>query len=226
MKAGRRRLEVAKEGWVANTLLHRAAGLSLLPLCAFVLALLAVPGSAATAQAQDRPLAPGDAVRVTIITDESVSGAYALDETGTVTLPHLGPRPATQIGAAELKRKLLDEYRRQFIEEAVTIVPLRRVRVLGAVKNPGLYHVDDTMSLADAIALAGGTTTEGKLQDVRIIRDGREIRSRLASEEATPVTMQSGDQIIVSQRGWFARNGIVVVGAVISSIGFILAQSL
>ena len=41
--------------------------------------------------------------------------------------------------------------------EAVTF--LRRVNVLGAVKEPGVYPVDETMTIANVLALAGGTTS-------------------------------------------------------------------
>lgn len=200
--------------------------------------LLAVPGAVLRSQEaggrargvdvdlRDAPLAPGDAIRITIIGKPELSGIYPVDETGTVALPVLGGRVVTQMPAAELKHELMEEYDRQFLDQAAQVTLLRRIRVLGAVRTPGLYHVDFTMSLADLVALAGGTTPNGKLEGVQIVRGNQKIRSNLESEALLFGQLQSGDQIVVPERGWLARNPGIVVGATISAVGFILSRAL
>jgi polysaccharide export outer membrane protein len=170
-------------------------------------------------------LAPGDAIRVSSWREPQIAGVYTVDETGTVALPMLGPKRATEMPAQEFKRHLEAEYGKQLRNQEAQITTLRRVRVLGAVKNPGIYHVDATMNLADAIALAGGATYEGKLQNVRILRADREFRLDLTSRAPLEDYVRSGDQIIVPQRSWLARNGVVLAAATISAIGILLAQA-
>lgn len=171
-------------------------------------------------------LAPGDAIRLSSWREPQIAGVYTVDETGMVALPMIGSRKATQLPAQEFKRQLEAEYAKQLRNQEAQVTTLRRVRVLGAVKNPGIYHVDATMNLADAIALAGGATNDGKLQSVRILRGGREIRLDLTSRAPLEEYVRSGDQIMVPQRSWMARNGVVLAAATISAVGILLAQAI
>ena len=171
-------------------------------------------------------LAPGDAIRLSSWREPQIAGVYTVDETGMVALPMIGPRKATEMSAKEFKQQLEGEFARQLRNQEAQITTLRRVRVLGAVRNPGIYHVDATMNLADAIALAGGATHDGKLQGVRILRAGREIRLDLTSRAPLEEYVRSGDQIMVPQRNWMARNGVYLAAATISAVGILLAQAI
>ncbi len=171
------------------------------------------------------PLAPGDAIRATFWREPQLNGEYRVDETGTVVLPLLGARSVRDIVPARLKTALVNDYGRQLRSpDDVQIVLLRRVRVLGAVKTPGLYLVDPTMTLGDAIALAGGATREGKLNDIRVFRNGREIRSDVNGRARTGEPLGSGDQILVPERSWFSRQGVFLLAGSISAISVLVSQ--
>jgi protein involved in polysaccharide export with SLBB domain len=170
------------------------------------------------------PLMPGDAIRLAGTREAEIPGEYPVDEVGTVVLPLLGSRDVTGVPAPELKRQLVADYRQQLRNQDVQIALLRRVRVLGAVKNPGIYHVDPTMTVADAIALAGGATQQGKLKGVRVLRAGKVIRSDVDVNAPVAKEMQSGDQVLVPERSWFARNGQYVIGGAIAALGVVVAQ--
>ena len=215
----------------APSLIHRLSG------TAIVLGLLlsapwtngwsqAGPAVDPGVEAMAGPLAPGDAIQLAFWREPQLSGDYPIDETGTVVLPLLGARTVTRLSPAELKRTLLEEYAQQVRNQEVRITLLRRIRILGAVKNPGLYRIDPTMTLGDALALAGGTTPDGKLKGIQVVRNGQEVRSRLDINLQLLGQVRSGDQILVPQRGWFARNGPYVIGGAISAIGIILARAL
>lgn len=181
------------------------------------------PGGEVRAGVKDA-LAAGDAIRLSSWREPQIAGVYTVDEAGMVSLPMIGPRKATEVPAPEFKRQLEAEYAKQLRNQEVQITTLRRVRVLGAVKSPGIYHVDPTMNLADAIALAGGATYDGKLKGVRILRGDKEIRFDLTSR--APLEVRSGDQIMVPQRSWLARNGVMLAAATISAVGILLAQTI
>lgn len=184
------------------------------------------PAADSAVGALSEPLAPGDAIQLAFWREPSLSGDYPIDETGTVVLPLLGARQVTQLSPVELKRTLLEEYAQQVRNQEVRITLLRRIRILGAVKNPGLYRIDPTMTLGDALALAGGATPEGKLKGIQVFRNGQEVRSRLDINVQLLGQVRSGDQVLVPQRSWFARNAPYVVGASISAIGIVLARVL
>lgn len=180
--------------------------------------------SRAEARAVSAPLEPGDAIRVSAWREPELSGLYTIDETGHAVLPLLGPRRVTAIPAVQVKRRLLEEYAGQLRSPEIQILLLRRVKVIGAVREPGLYHVDPTMNLTDVIAQAGGSTREGRLTDVRIVRGDREIRWDLGDPAAITHEIRSGDQILVPERGWFARNGHIVVSASISALAILVSR--
>jgi polysaccharide export outer membrane protein len=203
------------------------SGAALLLFAAVVPAVAqATPAAAPPPAAAEAPLEPGDALKLTFWREPVLSGTYPVDEAGGVALPYLGLRTVTATPTAELRRRLLQEYEGILANQGVHVEVLRRVRVLGAVRSPGLYRVDPTMSLADALALAGGVTPDGRLDAVRLVRDGRE--QRLDLERAVPAAemLRSGDQIVVPERSWMARNSAPLIGASISALGFIVAQAL
>jgi len=184
-----------------------------------------VPDSDRRNGASAEPLAPGDAIDLKFSREPDLGGEFPVDENGTVSLPLLGVRSVRQRSPTELKQSLMAEYGQQIRNQDVSITMLRRVRIVGAVKNPGLYKVDPTMTVVDAVALAGGATDQGKVQQAQIIRDGHEVGSHLDLNARLLPQLHSGDQIVVPQRSWFARNGGYVVAAGISAVGIIIARA-
>ena len=166
---------------------------------------------------------PGDALRLSFSGEPQLNGEYAIDETGTVALPLLGARVVTGRPAPVVKEELIEEYGKKTRNEDVQVVYLRRVRVLGEVRSPGLYRVDPTMSFGDALALAGGASADGNLEKVSLVRDGEEIARGIDVRGPVAATVQSGDQIYVPKTSWLSRYGAVVVGASISALGAIIA---
>ena len=149
--------------------------------CILVAALLApvAPAAAqftgATVVAGDAagvPLHPGDAVRLRIWQEPELSGEFTVDEGGDVVLPKIGRVNVNGVPPEVLEQQLIESYQKFLIHSSIEVRLLRRVQVLGAVREPGLYPVDATMTISDALALAGGTTSEGNPRRVELVRDG------------------------------------------------------
>jgi protein involved in polysaccharide export with SLBB domain len=114
-------------------------------------------------------------------------------------------------------------YRRELKAPSVSLIPLRRVYVLGEVTKPGLYLADPTLPLAGIVALAGGASPLGDLHHTRLVRDGRTVNDAVKIEEAgANIDVRSGDQIIVDQRSWFDRNSTFVASALISVASIVI----
>jgi polysaccharide export outer membrane protein len=170
------------------------------------------------------PMAPGDMVRVGFWREANLNGDYAVESSGEVILPILGARSVAGKPADEVRRALLSEYSGQLRNQEVSVTTLRRVRVLGYVRQPGLYYVDATMSVADAIALAGGVDVEGDVRDIRLLRDGTVIRPDLdQSVRLGSAGIRSSDQIEVGQRGWLSRNTAAVIGSAVAATAIIIS---
>jgi protein involved in polysaccharide export with SLBB domain len=156
----------------------------------------------------------GDLIRLKIWREPDMSGDVAVDEGGVATLPRLGAWRVANLPADSLKRMLIRSYSKYLRDPAVDITVLRRITVLGAVRTPNVYHVEPTMTVADALALAGGAAPNGKVDEVELRRNhGPPVKltrgTRLAD---TPI--RSGDELYVPQRSWFSRNAPLIFGAV------------
>lgn len=170
------------------------------------------------------PLRLGDIVRLRIWREAEMSGDYTVNEDGDVVLPRVGAIRVAGEQPAEVKTRITQAFSRFLQNPSIEVTLLRRVQVLGAVRNPGLYPVDPTMTVSDALALAGGTTTDGSPNRVVLIREG--VRLPVKLEANTPIasaSIRSGDQIYVDQRSWISRNTGVVTAAITGVVSLIIA---
>ena len=169
-------------------------------------------------------LRPGDVVRLRIWREPDLSGEFAVDETGVATFPKLGPFNVLDYSPESLKQKLLENYAEYLRNPSVEVTVLRRINIFGAVQKPGLYPVDPTMTIADALAIAGGATPMGDHHKVELIRGGDRITERLPSTTKIGETpLRSGDQIFVPERNFIVRNAGLVATAVSVSASLFIA---
>ena len=179
--------------------------------------------SAANPGLTSSALHPGDVLRVRILREPDLSGEFTIDETGVVMLPKLGPVRAVDEPVAALKARIIESFAR-YVTQPVEVTPVLRVRVLGAVRTPGIYKVEPAMTLADAIALAGGTTPTANDNRVRLIRDGQTLDVALTPNAVMADSpLRSGDQLYVPERGWLSRNPGALAGAVSATATLIWA---
>jgi protein involved in polysaccharide export with SLBB domain len=187
---------------------------------------LLVPGlSAQVPSGQPGPpsLLPGDALALQIWREPDLSGRFIVDEDGIVTLPLLGRIHVTGIPIPQLRDQLIEGFERQLRNPAITVIPLRRIYVLGEVNRPGLLEVDPTVTLAGAVALAGGANWEGDLRRLRIMRDGVVLAREIGPEaDLLSMDIRSGDQIFVGRRRWIERHSTFLVSATIGVASIIV----
>jgi polysaccharide export outer membrane protein len=166
-------------------------------------------------------------VRLKIWREPDLSGEFQVDERGEVVFPKIGPMLVTRLSADSLKTLLVTTYATYLRDPSVDVTLLRRVNVLGAVRSPGLYQVDQTKTIADVLAQAGGATPDGKPDQVELRRGGTASGIRLTRDThlfESPI--QSGDQLWVPQRSWFARNSGPLVAAGITATAIVIATLL
>ena len=185
--------------------------------------LTAAPGLAA--QYDDSgTVRPGDVVRLRIWQEPDLSGEFAVHASGTVVIPKLGPVQAGGMTDEALRERLVAGFGEYLQHNSVDVTVLRRIQVLGAVRNPGLYPVDGTMSVADVLAVAGGTAQDGRADRVQLVRAGRRLDVRLnGAQRVADTPIRSGDQLFVPHRGWADRNTGTVVSVLTASAGLLVA---
>jgi polysaccharide export outer membrane protein len=169
-------------------------------------------------------LLPGDVVRLRIWREPDLSGDFQVDDRGTVVFPKVGPTNVAQTTTDSLKHLLVATYSQYLRDPAIEVTFLRRVTILGAVKNPGLYPVDPTMTVSDAVALAGGALPNGRPHSFELRRSGQRID--VDFNTATPIghtPIRSGDELYIPERSWIARNGALLVGASITAVAIVVS---
>ena len=169
-------------------------------------------------------LQPGDIIRTRIWREPDLSGEFSVDEKGTAVFPRLGPISVVGLPLDSLKKRLVDSYTVYLRNPAIEVTLLRRITILGAVRNPGLYPVDATMTLTDAFALAGGISPDAKPNQVELVRAGERTRFNISQGTRIQDTaVRSGDQLFVPTKSWLSRNTWVITAGIGTTVSVLLA---
>jgi polysaccharide export outer membrane protein len=154
---------------------------------------------------------------VRIFREPDLSGDFLVDERGIVVLPKLGEWNAAGVSADSVRPQLVAAYHKYLTTDAIEITPYRRVAVTGAVLKPGLYPIDASMTVGDAIMLAGGVSPSGKRDVVELRQANEPSGVRITSERRLWESGAGGiRQLYVPQEGWMKRNVLTVVSVSLS----------
>lgn len=175
-------------------------------------------------------LRAGDLVRVTVWRKPELSGDFLVAADSTLKHPLYREVKIGGMTVAAARDRIAVYLRTLENSPQLSIEPLFRVALGGEVKNPNLYNLSPETSIAQAVALAGGPSERGRIDRVRLVRDGRETLVDLtaASGAGVTATVASGDQIIVGRRTAVFRDfivpGALVVGSLASIAGLIVRR--
>lgn len=136
-------------------------------------------------------LRPGDVVRLRIWREPDLSGDFPVNESGVVVVPRIGPITVADQTPDSLRAQLFRSYGAILSHKSIEVIFLRRIQILGAVRNPGLYPLDPTMTVGDALAVAGGTTPDGDPDRLELHREGAKVPlkvTRRTSIETKPLS--------------------------------------
>jgi protein involved in polysaccharide export with SLBB domain len=145
-------------------------------------------------------LGTGDKLKVTVYGEEDASGEYEIDATGSISARLLGRLPVSGLSVAEVEQLLADEYqtRRIFRNPRISIelINLRPFFILGEVEKRGSYAYINGLTVAQAVAVAGGYTYRASISRITIQRGGSKAEER-ANEDTL---VFPGDLIRVPER--------------------------
>ena len=120
----------------------------------------------------------------------------------------------------------------EFIFESYPNQELIPIRLLGAIKNAGLYHIPVNMKLTTLLALAGGTTTDADLENILIGNDQQPIHTKDGLEKKSlnvnleeslqnarnDYTLVSNDIVLIKNKTPWISNDSFRVFSIISVI--------
>ncbi len=134
-------------------------------------------------QAAEYIIATDDVVNVRVFGQDAMSGRARVREDGKISLPFLHDVSAAGVTPVTLSTQLQTQLR-TFILNPVVTVSLEEPRqisvsVLGEVPRPGIYRLEPTAGVLQAVASAGGFTNFAA-RDLFVIRsvEGKPTRIR------------------------------------------------
>ena len=171
----------------------------------------------------ERPLQPGDKLKVTIWREPDLSGEFEVQPDGSVAFPKIGRIQVDRLSTDSLTALIVARYSVSLRDPAIDVTPLRRIVVSGSVRNAGFQYADPTVSVAGAVALAGGVTQDGDRGHIELLRDGKKTSIDLSDASSiADSSLQSGDEVRVPERSWLERN-VGLVASSLTAIAIIVA---
>ncbi len=136
----------------------------------------AAPDSPALASLEtDYKIAPMDTVSVKVFRLPDLSGDFQVDLTGQISLPLIGEVRAANMTTAQLDSALTEKFSEKYLENPDVSVGLkesaaRNITVDGAVDEAGAFPATGTLTLMQAVALAGGITEDANPRRIAVFR--------------------------------------------------------
>lgn len=120
-------------------------------------------------------IAPMDTVSVKVFRQPDLSGDYQVDLTGKISLPLIGEVRAVDLTTAELDQQVTAKYSEKYLENPDVSVGVkesakRSVTVDGAVRTPAAIPAAGSMTLMQAIAMAGGLGEDANARRIAVFR--------------------------------------------------------
>ena len=186
-------------------------------ILALTLALSLQGLAAASAADNDYIMCPGDQLQVVVYRHTDISSPlnstpYIVRPDGKVTFPLIGDIDVTGKTVTEFTRQLEASLAEYLVRPQVSVNILKlgttRVYVLGEVKKPGLYELEKSHRVLDALGKAEGFTEKAAKKKIFLIRKGAEepvlvnINNYLKkSEQSQNYVLNEGDCLYLTSNG-------------------------
>ncbi len=161
------------------------------------------------AQQNEYVISPDDVVNVRVFGQDNMSARAKVREDGMISLPFLHDVSAAGVTPVVLSSQLQQKLKNYIVNPVVTVSLEEQrqvgVSVLGEVLRPGVYRLEPTAGVLQAIASSGGFTNFAN-KDLFVIRqiDGQPTRIRfdygaLAEGRGQGIgfRLKSGDVVLV-----------------------------
>jgi protein involved in polysaccharide export with SLBB domain len=158
-------------------------------------------------------LGPGDIVQITVYAggEKQVDFTGSVSALGTITSPLIGEFKVAGLTTYEVERTMREVLARDYYVDPQVMVSVKeyggQIFVMGAVKKPGAYGLQERMTVLGACLLAEGFTDFASPRRVKVTRmeNGKQktikidlIKVREGKKEDLP--LQRGDRIEVPRR--------------------------
>jgi len=177
------------------------AGLSVVAGCSPVASTQYAAYQEPAAISRPYTLHTNDQVHVQVYNEQTITGDYVVDSTGYLSIPIAGRVRAAGLTVAELERRVAAQLNGSILKDArvnIQIANYAPFYIRGEVKKPGEFPYKPGLTIADAVALAGGYTYRADEKSV-VVRPTGSNQSLTRQMDANP-PVSPGDNITVPER--------------------------
>ncbi len=137
-----------------------------------------------TARADEYHLHIDDRLFISVWGHSDLQQETPVDPDGMISFPLIGKVKATGMTREELKREITDKLS-EYIKDprvSISIIKYRQssVIVMGEVKAPGTYRLEENDRILDLLSRAGGLTENANASSLRLLRDQEIITVNLS----------------------------------------------
>lgn len=163
---------------------------------------LAAYANPAPVRVSDGPyvLGPGDRVHIRAYDDTNLTGDYEVGSTGDVSVPLVGQVRAVGLTTHELERAIVARMKGRIAQDPkinVEVASYAPFYIYGEVKKAGVYPYQPGLTVADAVATAGGLTYRADENAVTVQHSGSRAPQTVSLGQ--PVKIFPGDNIRVGE---------------------------
>lgn len=119
-------------------------------------------------------LGEGDSIDISVYRNDDLKKSVKIDRSGTIMFPLIGDVKAAGKDIFVLRNEIQQMLSKYLIEPqvaiSVTSVQSQKFIILGEVNSPGIFVLDSSLSIIEAISKAGGMTQDAKMGNVVLIR--------------------------------------------------------
>jgi polysaccharide export outer membrane protein len=183
---------------VKSTLALLALVMVALSSCAGTPSPLADSGTLATSYA----LSAGDKLRITVYSEQALTGEYAINSAGNVAFPLIGDIPAANGPVEKLADAISAKLARGYVKDprvSVEVLNYRPYYILGEVNKPGGFPYSVNLTIEQAVAEAGGYSYRANRR-YAIVRRANEAVEHSVDLRGRPSYVLPGDTIRISER--------------------------
>ncbi|MCW5691683.1 MAG: polysaccharide export protein [Pseudolabrys sp.] len=150
---------------------------------------------------QPYTLHTNDQLHVQVYNEQTITGDYTVDGAGYLSIPVAGRVKASGLTVEQLERRIAARLNGAILKDArvnIQISTYAPFYIRGEVKKPGEFPYKPGLTVADAVALAGGYTYRANENRVLVRPSGSNVELTRPTETNPPVS--PGDNITVPER--------------------------
>jgi polysaccharide export outer membrane protein len=150
----------------------------------------------------DYKIGPSNLLEIKVKQDATFDRLLRVDGRGEITLPLIGAIRVTGMTAQQIEMEIAARLKAKYIRDPDVIVFIREFTqikfvVQGMVQRPGIYNAMNSISLLEALAMAGGPSERAETTNVKIVRANR-LRDTHAINDAEVFNLdkiRAGEQL-------------------------------